>query len=87
MNAIFQFEDINISPINIQCGEDWKASQVFEKFKIKATSSTTPFDLNDYLFYYNGEKINKDLTIAQIKGNANRNDPFIIIIVKKEQKS
>lgn len=80
MNAIFQIEDRDIPPIEIQCNADWKMSQVFEKFKNKATY----LELNDFSFYYNGTKINKDLTVAQIKNN--QNSSFIIITAKKRTK-
>ena len=84
MNALFQFEDRSIQPIETQRNIDRKAGQLFEKFKNKATLDMSPFDLNDFIFTYNGEKIDKDTTIAQLKGN--KSSSFIIISVKKKTK-
>ena len=58
-----------------------KTSQVLEKFKNKIS---VPLDLNDYLFYYNGQEINKDQTMTQLKGSANSS--IIIIKAKKRTK-
>ncbi len=77
MFAFIQIEDRNISPIEIQCNPDWKMSQVLEKFKNKANSDTTPLDLNDFNFFYNGKKVNKDLTISQIKNNQSGSSIFL----------
>ena len=77
MFAFIQIEDRNISPIEIQCNPDWKMSQVLEKFKNKANSDTTPLDLNDFNFFYNGKKVNKELTISQIKNNQSGSSIFL----------
>ena len=81
MITVFQFEERDIQQVEIQCSGDTKTSQVLEKFKNKIL---VPLDLNDYLFYYNGQEINKDLTIAQLKGSANSS--IIIIRAKKRKK-
>ena len=77
MITVFQFEERDIPHVEIQCNGDMKTSQVLEKFKNKIL---VPLDLNDYLFYYNGQEINKDQTMTQLKGSANSS---IIIITAK----
>ena len=74
---LIQIEDTNMSPIQIQCKTGVKMSHVFAMFKNKAFAEQTDVDLNDYLFYYNGEKIDKDLTVAQLKKNQESSITFI----------
>ena len=81
MITIFQFEERDIPHVEIQCNGDMKTSQVLEKFKNKIL---VPLDLNDYLFYYNGQEINKDSTMTQLKASANSS--IIIIKAKKRTK-
>ena len=54
----FIFNQFNII---IQCNKDEKMKEIFNKFILKAEAN-----INNLYFLYNGNKINEELTFAQI---------------------
>ena len=77
VNAIFYYEG---NSIIIQCTNTEKMSTIFKRFADKINS-----DVNDYNFYYNNLKIEKDSTILKLNNN-NISETAIIITVKNALK-
>ena len=77
VNAIFYYEG---NSVIIQCTNTEKMSTIFKRFADKINS-----DVNDYNFYYNNLKIEKDSTILKLNNN-NISETAIIITVKNALK-
>ena len=60
----------------IQCLEDEKMEEIFKKFSTKVN-----LDINNLYFLYSGNKINSQLTFAQIISEADKGRKIISILV------
>ena len=67
--AIFDCKNRNIAKINILCKSDEVISKILQKFINKVSTNGPPMTLEEFDFYYNGEKFDKNSTIIKLKDN------------------
>ena len=69
VKAIFNCKNRNIAKINILCKSDEPISKILQKFINKVSTNGPPMTLEEFDFYYNGEKFDKNSTIIKLKDN------------------
>ena len=65
--AIFDCKNRNIAQINILCKSDEPISKILQKFINKISANGSLMMIEEYEFYYNGEKLDKNSTIMKLK--------------------
>ena len=89
MIAIIQVEEKSIQSIQIQCNVQNTLAQIFDKFLNKVfpgANENNKIDINDYIFFINGNEIKKEQKIKDLNlGGANENK-IIMITIRKRSK-
>ena len=67
VKAIFNCKNRNIAKINILCKSDEVISKILQKFINKISANGSLMMIEEYEFYYNGEKLDKNSTIMKLK--------------------
>ena len=71
------FFSYEMKTIQIQCSSKDEIQKIFEKFASKLNAN-----INDFEFFYEGHKINKDLTLLELINNE-KNKEILISVEKK----